>query len=64
MKKELEKLFGFNKNNDEPNWLSVSDLMSGLMVFLFILIAFADKVKKDVRNYKEYKKIKPSYTTI
>lgn len=37
----MEKVFGSNKSGKEEHWISISDLMSGLMIiFLFIAISY------------------------
>lgn len=37
----MEKIFGSNKNDKEEHWISISDLMSGLMIiFLFVAISY------------------------
>lgn len=44
----------FKKKNDEENWLSVSDLMAGLMmVFLFISIIYSKDAEQRSRNVTE-----------
>lgn len=61
-----ESIFGKNRNhkkNEEDHWLSVSDLMAGLMmVFLFISIVLMrnalierDKIKEIAATYQENK---------
>tara|TARA_R110001583_G_scaffold97044_1_gene241753 strand:+ start:839 stop:1555 length:717 start_codon:yes stop_codon:yes gene_type:complete len=58
----LDSVFGVSKNNEDgEHWLTVSDLMAGLMmVFLFIAIAFMrhvsverDKIKDVAVAYQE-----------
>tara|TARA_X000000950_G_C13915180_1_gene660681 strand:- start:3264 stop:3992 length:729 start_codon:yes stop_codon:yes gene_type:complete len=44
----------FKRKNDEENWLSVSDLMAGLMmVFLFISIIYSKDAEQRSRNVTE-----------
>ena len=49
-------------------WMSVSDLMTGLMViFLFIAIAYMARVQDDISDYKDtkekiYNKLKDKFT--
>ena len=46
-------LFG-NKAQEDDNWISVSDLMAGLMmVFLFILIIYAKTADERLQNAQE-----------
>lgn len=43
----MDKLFGASTKEDETEWLSVSDLMAGLMIiFLFIAIVYIAPIKK------------------
>lgn len=43
-----------NKKNDAPIWMSLSDMMTGLMlIFLFIAIVSIDDVKEQQRNQNE-----------
>lgn len=59
----MEKLFGSQKNKEEngEHWMSVSDLMAGLMmVFLFISVALMrdamverDKIKEVAETYQQ-----------
>ena len=46
-------LFGYKRDSDE-NWISVSDLMAGLMmVFLFILIIYAKTADEKLHDARE-----------
>lgn len=48
MNYKLENLPTLESNNQEEHWVSISDLMAGLMiVFLFIAIVYMIEVKKD-----------------
>ena len=53
----MKSLFGENTNyiqDTEEQWLSVSDLMSGLMiVFLFIAITYMRTVKQENTKMRE-----------
>lgn len=43
-----------NSNNDDSEWLPISDLMSGLMVlFLFIAISLIMQVRQTAEKYKD-----------
>lgn len=53
MKFDLSK-FIKKSDNEDSQWLPVSDLMSGLMIlFLFIAISFALNVRKIAENYQD-----------
>ena len=44
----MEDFTFFNKANEEENWISVSDMMAGLMmVFLFIAISYMIQINKE-----------------
>lgn len=50
----MQRLFGSSSTEEESEWLSVSDLMAGLMViFLFIAIVFIRPVAEQNRKIKE-----------
>ena len=50
----MQKMFGTSLSNDESEWLSVSDMMAGLMVvFLFIAIVFIRPVTEQNLEIKE-----------
>ena len=50
----MEKLFGRRSSSDDEHWMSVSDLMAGLMViFLFIAITYIRpivEIQAQIRN--------------
>ena len=50
----MDKLFGSSLREEESDWLSVSDLMAGLMViFLFIAIIFIRPLAEQNLRIKE-----------
>lgn len=50
----MQNIFGTSSSEEEPEWLSVSDLMSGLMmIFLFIAVVFIQPVKEQNLKIKE-----------
>jgi outer membrane protein OmpA-like peptidoglycan-associated protein len=50
----MQRIFGRSSGEEEPEWLSVSDLMSGLMmIFLFIAVVFIQPVKEQNLKIKE-----------
>lgn len=50
----LDTLLRKQGNEDDSQWISVSDLMSGLMIlFLFIAVSFVLNTKKVAENYQD-----------
>lgn len=50
----LDTLLKKQGNEDDSQWISVSDLMSGLMIlFLFIAVSFVLNTKKVAENYQD-----------
>lgn len=50
----MSDLFSTNRSEGEENWISVSDLMAGLMmVFLFIMLIYARTADQRLQNTQE-----------
>lgn len=50
----MKDVFGFHSGGDHDEWISVSDLMTGLMViFLLVAIAFNTPISEENREMKE-----------
>lgn len=54
----IRKMFGVGEQETEEHWVSISDVMAGLMViFLFIAISYMVKVNEDIEQITQLKKM-------
>ena len=50
----MEKLFGYTQVFDDEHWISISDIMAGLMVvFLFVAISYIRPIVETQNNIKD-----------